>query len=163
MSKKVLGLILLAIWGFSFSVVEAQSGAFFGVSPTKLEANLKSGEVSSQTITVLNKLGGPARFTLSLESFYPGKGGQGIEIKSAQDDIIKKYISFDNNSFVLADGESIIVPVSIRLAPTEIAPSAFGVISIEGKPLNAAQGAARVSSRLGVLVFINASAKAQPK
>ncbi|OHA58121.1 MAG: hypothetical protein A2571_03730 [Candidatus Vogelbacteria bacterium RIFOXYD1_FULL_44_32] len=150
---KYLWLIIIIV-GLSAQSAQAQSRPFFGVAPTKLEISVKPGQAETKSVRVVNHLGAPAQFSLALESFEPENNGRGVIISNKNLYYVEKYISTPYQQFTLAEGEAVDIPVTVT-APAGGGPSSiFGVLAIEGQVIGEAKAAARLSSRLGVLIFI---------
>ncbi|MEK7136082.1 MAG: hypothetical protein AAB821_00610 [Patescibacteria group bacterium] len=157
---KYLWLIIIIV-GLSAQSVQAQSRPFFGVAPTKLEISVKPGQAETKSVKVVNHLGGPAQFNLALESFAPENNGRGVIISDKDLYYVEKYISTPYQQFTLAEGEAVNIPVTVT-APAGGGPSSiFGVLAIEGQVIGEVQAATRLSSRLGVLIFIKTAGQQQ--
>lgn len=128
----------------------------FTVSPTKLEIKLGPGESLFRNIYVTNKSGRDLKFKVGVEDMSNGRDEKEI-VKFYGPEMgpysIKNYTLVDSAEFVIKNGETKAVPVMFSLPYNHVAAGGlYGAVFFS--TVSSGSSAARISTRVGSLIFI---------
>lgn len=135
----------------------------FVVGPGLVELELEPGTSRTVNITATNRMGDRRRFDLAVED---AKGSQSLEqpVVLLGDErgpySLRDYLSFEESSFILNQGERAVIPVTISV-PEDAEPGGFYgsvLVSTASLPGDLKEGEVRgstaIESRIGVLFFV---------
>lgn len=135
----------------------------FVVGPGTANIELEPGESQVVNITATNRMGDRRRFDLGVEDAI---GSNSIEqpVMLLGDErgpySLKDYLSFEESSFILEQGERAVIPVTISI-PADAEPGGFygsvlvSTASVPGEtPDGEVRGSTAIVSRIGALFFV---------
>lgn len=126
--------------------ITAPATGGFSLSPGKLEFQINEGERVTRELRVLNGSGATSEFKITF--------GEMAGIKQSGSLGIDKYISVDNDKFILESGEEAIVTVTANIPDRNSSKFAGGTILVSRKIVGAPEGS-QIASRIGSLVFVD--------
>ncbi len=157
--KKIAGIALGALSIFlvnGLSAIAAAPEGAFMVTPAKVEIDINPGETVSRDITIENNTGSETTFTMTAENISgTHSGSETVVFSNATDTAssLKENISFEKNTFTIANGGKISLPVTITI-PQNAEPSGrYAAVLVKAIPSGSASGAS-VASQIGVLFFV---------
>lgn len=132
----------------------------FVISPANLELSLSPGESTTQKMTIVNRLGRTATFSVSKEDFVgsddPDKATVFLDDESAGITSAKNWVLPETYSFTLNQGDRISLPLEIKAPDNAVAGSHYAAVfaSVAGEE-SEAKDKVKLISRVGMLVLIN--------
>jgi hypothetical protein len=138
----------------------------FVVGPGRIELEIKPGEEKVTNIIVTNRMGDTREFRLEIEDTAGSNDPKEAVVLLGSDRgpySLKDYISYDESSFVLRQGERATIPVTIRV-PEDAEPGGlYGSVLTTTHSLpveqgglgeDETQGGMAIVSRIGTLFFV---------
>lgn len=143
----------------STSTVNAPANGTFSVSPARQELEIEPGQTVTRYIDVVNRLGRPSRYVLSVDPFVAGSPNDGGVIVPDEEPVNSavSWLRPEVDEFILQDGERIRLAVSVA-APANAGAGGhyagifFASHSME-EPLTTSN--INVITRVGALFLIN--------
>lgn len=147
-------IVLFVFFLFILAYVSyAQAQGDFMLQPAKIEISLRPGEQAERVLYVTNRLGVPARFSLSVEDIE-GSSDRYDGARLSGSGVAARYFDFEATEFALLHGERARIPVIVRV-PLSVSPGEIvAAVMISGSSQEREAGSTQIASRIGALFFI---------
>jgi len=162
MIKKILITTWLVVVFFIPNTSQA-ADPLLTLGPGKIEVELIPGGQISKDIFIVNNLGRESVFDISFEDVEASpaeEGGVRFLGRLSSQFSLKNYFSVPEQSFVLAEGEEKIIPVTITLPDQAPVGSLHAVVLVTPR-LETVTASPQTKPRLGLLVFVKVAGEKQ--
>ncbi|HRY62919.1 MAG TPA: hypothetical protein P5056_04090, partial [Candidatus Paceibacterota bacterium] len=135
---------------FGFSVVkhiDVPVTKSFSIGPSKLEFQVDEGNIVKKELHIFNASGVDSLFNISFEDIFD-KATVTPGVPK-----ISKYLSVDNNNFLLKHGEEAVIDVFVKVPELNTDKFVGGAVLVSRR--DASSDATKISARLGALVFVD--------
>ena len=132
----------------------------FVISPVNLELNLMPDESTTQNITIINRLGRTAEFTLNREDFIGSEDPEKSTVFLGEDSSAvtsaRNWISTEIEKITLNHGDRLTLPVSIKVPKGVNTGSHYTAVFVSvASPESSEKDKVKLVSRVGTLILIN--------
>lgn len=129
----------------------------FTVSPSRVEVSVTPGGETIQPITVVNKLGRPAKFTVSVQAFE-GSRDPAQTVVFTEDSspwAASRWVTPELQEFTLEHGQRMTFNISLR-PPADLPPGGrYGAVLIDSQSSDADSGTqVKLITRVGALLLV---------
>lgn len=158
-------IIFASLTMFMVPIFASATGEF-SVSPAHRELFVAPGGSKTFSVALTNSIGREAEFTLSSEDFAPDSVSGEASLLGSQKSThsLKDFIKSPVRTVTVKDGETVNIPITIDIPSNLQDPSIYGavVIGVDNGKESVTTGA-RLSSRIGVGVFVRTVEKLDPR